>query len=100
MIKMKFTHTRIYNWQELNEPRAKVAYHKINNPAVIDAATIHKWIEEGTEYLRNNPDANSTFFETGDTLVHIYREEEESMKHFVFTVAKRVDRGTITIEDE
>jgi hypothetical protein len=96
---MKFTHSYLTDDSEFakSEPTVKVEYRPIKNAAPIDDATIQRWVEEGVEYLRDNPESGNTFFESGDKLVNVYRDDENDNHNFFFTVAKRVTNGSVEV---
>lgn len=99
---MKFTHTEYEDYedgrQEL-DPVAKVAFYPVKDAVPLSKAHIRGWVEEGVQYLRDNPDAGHTFFESGDSLVIIFREDDGDMTHFSFTVAKRFQTGYVTVRE-
>ncbi len=98
---MKFTHNYFTDDSDFtkNEPTVKVEYRSIKNASPVDNATIQRWVEEGVEYLRNNPESGNTFFESGDTLVNVYREDEQDNTMFSFTVAKRITNGYVEVTE-
>ncbi len=98
---MKFTHNYLTDDFDFakKEPTVKVEYHSIKNAFPVDDTTIQRWVEEGVEYLRNNPESGNTFFESGDTLVNVYREDEQNNTMFSFTVAKRITNGYVEVKE-
>ena len=99
---MKFTHTEHSDYNNTIEDveiTAKISYYPVNGAVTLSKAHIRGWIEEGIQYLRDNPDAGYTFFESGDTVVNVYREDEGDMKHFSFTIAKRFQTGHVTVQE-
>ena len=99
---MKFTHTEYSDYNdgiEDVEILAKVTYYPVGNAVAVPTSRIREWVEEGVEFLRENPEDGHIYFESGDTLVNVYCEDEGDMKHFSFTVAKRFQTGHVTVQE-
>lgn len=58
---------------------------------------INKWIHEGLIYLRNNPDEHSCFIGSGDTLIHIYRFDDD--EEYYVVVSKDYEHGNVEFEE-
>ena len=58
---------------------------------------INKWIHEGLIYLRNNPDEYSCFIGSGNTLIHIYRFDDD--EEYYVVVSKDYEHGDVEFEE-
>lgn len=59
---------------------------------------INKWIQQGIEYFRNNPEEYYWYVGSGNTWVHIYRYDED--KEYYVIVSKDYEHGSIQFEKE
>ena len=59
---------------------------------------INKWIQRGIRFLRENKDEYYYFTGSGNTLVHIYRFDED--KEYYIVVSKDYESGEVEFEEE
>lgn len=59
---------------------------------------INKWIQQGIEYFRENKDEYYYFTGSGNTLVHIYRFDDD--EEYYVVVSKDYESGEIEFEDD
>ena len=58
---------------------------------------INKWIQQGIEYFRGNPEAYSYFMGSGNSMVHMYKFDDD--KEYYVIVSKDYESGEIEFED-
>lgn len=59
---------------------------------------INKWVQQGIEYLRNNPEEYSYLIGSGNSMVHIYKFDGD--KEYYVIVSKDYESGEIEFEKE
>ena len=59
---------------------------------------INKWIQQGIEYFRNNPEEYSYFVASGNSVVHMYKFDGD--EEYYVIVSKDYEHGSIQFEDE
>ena len=59
---------------------------------------INEWIQEGIQYFRENPEEYSFFMGSGNSMVHIYKFDED--KEYYVIVSKNYESGEIEFEDD
>lgn len=59
---------------------------------------INKWIQEGIQYFRENPEEYSYCIGSGNTMVHMYRHTED--EEYYVIVSKDYEEGRIQFEEE
>ena len=59
---------------------------------------INKWIQQGIEYFRGNPEAYSYFMGSGNSMIHMYKFDED--KEYYVVVSKDYESGEIEFEED
>lgn len=59
---------------------------------------INKWIQQGIEYFRGNSEAYSYFMGSGNSMIHMYKFDED--KEYYVVVSKDYESGEIEFEKE
>ena len=59
---------------------------------------INKWIQQGIEYFRGNPEAYSYFIGSGNSMIHMYKLDDD--KEYYVVVSKDYESGEIEFENE
>lgn len=59
---------------------------------------INKWIQQGIEYFRGNPEAYSYFMGSGNSMIHMYKFDED--KEYYVVVSKDYESGEIEFDKE
>lgn len=59
---------------------------------------INKWIQQGIEYFRGNPEAYYYFMGSGNSMIHMYKFDED--KEYYVVVSKDYESGEIEFEKE
>ena len=59
---------------------------------------INKWSQQGIEYFRGNPEAYSYFMGSGNSMIHMYKFNED--KEYYVVVSKDYESGEIEFEEE
>ena len=77
-------------------------YKKLKEEGVkaieISDEEINKWIQQGIEYFRENPEEYSYFMGFGNSMVHMYKFDED--KEYYVIVSKDYESGEIEFEKE
>ena len=66
--------------------------------SVLTDEEINKWIHQGIEYFRENPEEYSYFMGSGNSMVHMYKFDED--KEYYVVVSKDYELGEIEFEKE
>lgn len=59
---------------------------------------INEWIQQGIEYFRGNTEAYSYFMGFGNSMIHMYKFDED--KEYYVVVSKDYESGKIEFEDD
>lgn len=59
---------------------------------------INKWIQQGIEYFRENPEEYSYFVASGNSMVHMYKFDGD--EEYYVIVSKDYEHGSIQFEKE
>ena len=59
---------------------------------------INKWIQQGIEYFRGNPESYFYFMGSGNSMIHMYKLDDD--KEYYVVVSKDYESGEIEFENE